>query len=430
MTLLLRSAPTAEEEFDVVVVGGGAGGLAAAVGAARCGARTLLVERYGFLGGAATNAHVLSYCGFFKQGESGPEQTVRGVGEALLVQLRAMGLDTTPVRARSGNWIVMLDTEAVKLACDRLVADAGVQVCLHSLLVAADREGDHLHALTLADHAGLRTVRARAFVDATGEADLSCLAGVPLSYDSKIASHCQPASLPIRIGGVPATTSIDRERLATLIAEFNLGAGGGGLTRSDGGVLARLPLSGDLWSMVVDVGTDGISAADLTRAETRSRALAWEFVQLLRRLPGCERAHLVATGPQLGIRESRRPRAEADVSAHDAHQGKLRPDDGIARASWPMEVHEAPGRARFMQIGGNGHFDISHAALMPRGVTNLRLAGRVIGSDAQAYGSIRVMGTAFATGHAAGVSAALHRGRTGIDVPAIRRAMSEQGALL
>lgn len=418
-----------EEEFDVVVVGGGAGGLGAAVGAARCGARTLLVERYGFLGGAATNAQVLSYCGFYMQGEHGPEQTVRGVGEELLAHLRGLGINTRPVRAPSGSWIVMLDTEAVKIACDRLAAAAGVQVRLHSLLVAAHREGDCLRTLTLADHNGMHTVRAHAFVDASGEADLSRLASVPLAHDSTAGTHSQPASLPIRIGGIPAAMVINREQLAALISDYNEREGEGGLTRPAGGALARLPISGDLWSMVADIDTDGVSAADLTRAETRSRALAWDFVQLLRRLPGCEQAHLVATGPQLGVRESRRPRAEADVSADDAREGRLRPEDGIARASWPMEVHEAPGRARFTPIGGAGHFDIGHGVLRALGVGNLRLAGRTIGADVQAYGSIRVMGTAIATGHAAGVSAALLRNDPG-GVAAVRRALHEQGTLL
>ncbi len=418
------------ETFDVVVIGGGAGGLGAAVGAARCGARTLLVERYGFLGGAATNAQVLSYCGFFKQGAAGLEQAVRGVGEEMLAALRALGADTTPVRARSGNWIVMLDPEAIKLASDRIAAAAGVTVRLHSLLVDARCEHGRLTALTLADHRGRHEVRAQAFVDASGEADLAHLAGVPLSLDSTTpGAHVQPASLPIRIGGVPAGTAIDRERLAALIAGYNR-QHAGGLTRPDGGVLTRLPLSGDLWSMVVDVQTDGVSAADLTRAETRARALAWDFVQLLRQLPGCEHAFLNATGPQLGVRETRRPRSLADVSADDVQQGRQRPADGIARGAWPMEVHEGPGRMRFTPVGGSGHFDIGHGALLVEAVPNLRLAGRVIGADAQAYGSIRVMGTAFATGQAAGVSAALHRAGQAPDPGQVRRVLREQGALL
>lgn len=421
------------ERFDVIVAGGGAAGLAAAVGASRAGARTLLVERYGFLGGAATQGQVLSYCGFYKDGPQGREQTVAGVGDEVLATLRALGMPTEPVRARSGNWIVMLDTEAVKIAFDRIVARTDIVTRLHTLLVAATCEEGRLQSATLADHRGLHEVEAACFVDASGEADLAFLACATMSTDSTAGDHVQSASLPVRIGGVDPDAVVDRARLAALIADYNTRRRADGapavLTRADGGVLVRLPLSGDLWSMPIDLVTDGVSAADLTAAEARGRALAWDFVQLLRQVPGCANAYLVATGPQLGIRESRRPRAVVDASAEDGRTGRLRPDDGIARASWPMEVHEAPGKPRFIPLGGGGHFDVSHDAIVARDIANLRLAGRVIGADAQIYGSIRVMGTAFATGQAAGVSAALHR-EEGAAVAAVRRALLAQGALL
>lgn len=419
------------ERFDVLVVGGGAAGLAAAAGAARAGARTLLVERYGFLGGAATQGQVLSYCGFFKEGPAGREQTVLGVGEEVLAMLRVLGLSTKPVRARSGNWIVMLDTEAVKLAFDRVAQAAGIVVRLHTLLVSANVEGGQLRRVTLADHRGTYDVEACAFVDASGEADLAHAAGAAMSIDSTVGAHVQSASLPVRIGGVPPVVGVDRAALASLIADYNARGGRGpvGLTRPDGGVLVRLPVSNDLWSMPIDLVTDGLSGTDLTAAETRGRALAWDFVQLLKQVPGCEGAYLVGTGPQLGIRESRRPHAVKDASAEDGRVGRLRPRDGIARASWPMEVHEAPGKPRFIPLGGGGHFDVAHDAIVARDLPNLRLAGRVIGADAEIYGSVRVMGTAFATGQAAGVSAALDRdGR--VDVTEVRRVLEAQGALL
>ena len=419
----------ADEQYDVVVVGGGAGGIAAAVGAQRAGARTLLVERYGFLGGAATQGQVLSYCGFFKEGSAGREQTVFGIGEEVLATLRVLRMDTAPVRARSGNWIVMLDAEAVKLAFDRVVATCGVTVRLHTLLIGAVREEGRIVRIALADHRGVYEVSAPCFVDASGEADLAQRAGAVMAVDSSAGDHVQPASLPVRVGGIPTEAVIDRVRLAALIAEYNQ-RGSGGLTRPDGGVLVRLPISGDLWSMPIDLVTDGLSGASLSDTERRARALAWDFVQLLRELPGCGDAYLISTGPQLGIRETRRPHAVRDVAAVDGREGRLRADDGIGRASWPMEVHEAPGKARFVPLGGSGHFDIPHDALVARDLPNLRLAGRVIGADAEIYGSVRVMGTAFATGHAAGVSAALHRKGEPPPVAAVRHMLQAQGALL
>lgn len=418
------------ERYDVVVAGGGAAGVAAAVGAARLGARTLLIERYGFLGGAATNALVLSYCGFYTGGtaDAAPVRTVGGVGWDLMLRLRAMGFGIDPVRSKSGNQIIMIDTEALKVAFDRLVLSVPIALQFHTRLVAAHRADDRITAVTVADHRGLHDIEASAFVDATGEAGLSAFAGVPMRQPGGPGAHLQPASLPVRIDGVPPEVVFDRALMTRLVAEYNATAELP-IPRADGGVVMRLPVSGDIWWMTVDLDTDGISGSDLARAETSAREQAWRFLEVLRRHPGFERAHLAATGPQLGIRESRRPFSRQDLTGDDGLHGR-RSDEGIARASWPMEVHLAPGRQRFVPIGGAGFFDVPHAALQAQGVANLRLGGRVIGADAEAYGSVRVMGTAFATGHAAGVSAALLAQGLGAGTRDVRRELLAQQALV
>jgi hypothetical protein len=392
------------ERSDVVVVGGGAGGVGAAIGAARLGARTLLVERYGFLGGAATNALVLTYCGFFTPDDP-PRRTIGGVGAEVLAGLEGLGFDVAPVRSKSGNWIVVIDVEAVKFALDRLVLDAGVVLNLHTRTVSATLGERRIEAIALADHRGVREVEAGAFVDASGEASLAVFAAEPMSQPGGPGARLQPASFPMVIDGVPPDAPYDRALMTRLIEAYNRDASMP-IPRADGGPLIRLPVSGNVWWMTIDLATDGISGHDLARAETTARLQAWRFIEVLRRHPGFERAHLAATGPQIGIRESRRPRSRRDVTGDDGRLGR-RAGDGIARASWPMEVHEAPGSARFVPIGGEGFFDVPLGALEARSAVNLRYAGRVIGSDPEAYGSVRVMGTAFATGQAAGVSAAL-----------------------
>lgn len=414
------------QRYDVVVIGAGAGGIAAAVGAARTGAKTLLVERYGFMGGAATNAQVLAYCGFYAKGDT-PRQMVAGVGQELLLQLKAIGVDTNPLKSNSGNWIIALDPEATKLAFDRLALAAGIDIRLHTRLVGADSAAGLLKSVELLDHQGITVVEAGAFVDASGEAGLAAMAGSPMSQPGGDGAHIQAASFPIRIGGVPADVTYDKSIMTRLVREHNE-TSDEPILRADGGVMMRVPLTNDYWWMAVDLETDGLSGESLTAAELKARELAWRNLNLLRRHPGFEKAYLVSTGPQLGIRETRRPRSREDLTGKDVVSGRRR-SDAIARAGWPVEVHEAPGRARFIDIEGEGFCDVPPGAIEAADISNLRLAGRVIGSDPKAYGSIRVMGTAFATGHAAGVSAALAASKQ-YDPLALRNVLTEQGAII
>ena len=415
------------ESCDVAIAGGGAAGLAAAVGARRSGARVLLIERYGFLGGAATNASVLSYCGFYAQGER-PRPMVRGIGGDLLDTLATLGLDVTPRRAPSGNWIVMLDPEAVKRAFDGVVAREGVDCRLHCSVVAAERDGARLRSISLVDHAGQIEVDAAAFVDASGDADLSFLAGVPAMHDLDAARERQPASFPVRIAGVAADVVIDRGAIAAMTATIEM-EDSIGTIRANGGHFLRLPRSNDLWWMGINLVTDGLDSASTSRAERVGRELAWRFVERLRRdVLGFENAFVVSTGPQAGIRDSRQVLPRFQLSAADVLAGKTR-NDGVARGCWPAEVHDPKTGPRFQPIGGAGYYDIPLDALRATEVDNLWLAGRVIGCEAQAYASLRVMGTAFATGHAAGVAAAVAL-RGSVTAADVRARLEGQGAIV
>lgn len=416
------------ERYDVVVVGGGAAGVAAALGSARQGAKTLLIERYGFLGGAATNSLVLTYCGFYIAGPA-QSRAVGGVGWELLLELQRLGLDPSPARSKSGNWLVMLDVEALKFAFDNLVASPNLDLRFHTRLVSAEAEGGHIKSVRLADHAGVHDVEAAAFVDASGEASLSAFAGATFSLAGGPGAHVQPASLPVHLGGVPSSVKIEASLLADIVSRYNANAAIP-LARNDGGILIRLPGSDGVWWMGVDLATPGLAGTELARAEIAARRQAWDFLPYMREMPGFEKAFILTTGPQLGIRETRRPRSVGDVTAEDGSEGRRR-NDGIARGCWPMEVHEAPGRAVYLAIGGEGFYDIPYSAIQAETIGNLRLAGRVTGADERAYGSTRVMGTAFATGQAAGVSAALQAASGAIpDAAVVRGVLLKNGAII
>ncbi|MEO9573286.1 MAG: FAD-dependent oxidoreductase [Roseobacter sp.] len=391
-----------ECDYDVVVAGGGAGGVGAALGAAKAGARVLLVEKYGFLGGAATTSQVLAYCGFFQQGPE-PIKAVDGAADLVLDELRRLGLDCAPFSSpTTQNWIILLESEAVKLALDRVLAANGVEVLLHTRIAAATRTADKIQSVTLAGMDGRTRVSAESFVDATGDANMSLVAGVPCrtgDLDGKL----QAISAPIRIGGRDQNIPIDRE---AIIAAFKSYAGDWPSARDDGGIFTIVPNTGEMWWMMFDHPMDDLSSTSFSNAERASREAAYDYVALLRaHVPGFQNAYVVQTGPQIGIRESRHPAARYELTYEDIATGRQR-EDGVAKAAWPMEDHTIPGKPVYTPVGGEGWASIPLDALRAKGIDNLYFAGRTIGADPRAYASIRVMGTAFATGDAAGRAAA------------------------
>lgn len=392
---------TRRETFGVAVVGGGSAGVAASVAAARLGIRTVLIERYGFLGGAATQSLVLTYDGFFYRRPEA-EWAVGGIGRELVDSLAHFGRPAQPRLSPNGNWMLPFAPEASKAALDRLALQAQVDCRLHAMLTGVRMKPGRIDALIVRDHLGDFEIEASAFVDASGESDLAELSGVRMCHED------QPrfaASLCARIGGVRPGALLNRGLLQRAAADLPQ-AFGLARVRQGGGFVLDIPGSDDHWWMGIDTLTDGVSSASLTRAEQDCRAAAWAFVERLRSEPGCENATLVSTGPQVGIRETRHPLARHMISESDALAG-TRSTTSVARAAWNVERHDEPGRPTMASIGGEGFFDVPLDALRAEGPANLWLAGRTLGADRGAFGSLRVMGTAFATGHAAGIAAAL-----------------------
>ncbi|MBF6175885.1 FAD-dependent oxidoreductase [Nocardia blacklockiae] len=411
-----------DDRYDVVVAGGGSAGVAAAVGAARTGARTLLLERGPCLGGAATLRNVLTYCGLYTRADP-PRQVVFGVAEEVLRALRRLGAVSEPTRFTSVA--VVFDPESVKLVLDRLCRDAGVEVRLGSQLVGADRFGSVVDAVRVADHQGLHTLRAAAFVDATGEADLAAFGGAAVRYGN--GGHVQNGTLGVRFGGIPATAEVTRDALADAVAAAKLR---GAPLLAERGLVARLPISGDIVTYVVDEGYDARDARDLTRAEMHARVQAQDYLAVLRTLPGCANAYIVGTGPEIGTRESRHILGRYRLTT-DEVLGAARHDEVIALGAWPIEYHPAPGvRPQWRFISDDAHYHIPWDVLRSKDTDNLFAAGRTVDADRYAGASLRVMGTAFATGHAAGVGAALHAGVTDPGVCAVQRELLRQQAYL
>ncbi|TGS85180.1 FAD-dependent oxidoreductase, partial [Mesorhizobium sp. M3A.F.Ca.ET.174.01.1.1] len=328
------STTISELEFDVVVVGGGSAGVAAAASASRAGARTILIERYGFAGGAATTSSVLAYCGLYANTEE-PCPVVGGVAMEVLSELGKLGLPVAPVRLRAtGNWIVPLNPEAVKVALDRTLINAGVMVYYHSFVTGAEMANRRLNAVEVCGHFGKLRISATAFVDASGEGDLCFF--VDRNAFSENA-NIQPASYPLRIGGVSADWALDRSLFKAATQTYN--ASNPELrARENGGVVLRVPGASDLWWMALDLETNPCDGLHFSLAEVASRECAWRLVECLKGAnPILGDCYLASSGPQIGVRESRHPQTIVKVKARDIIDAAM-PTDTIALGGWPMEI--------------------------------------------------------------------------------------------
>lgn len=426
------------ERVDVVVVGGGSAGVAAAVAAARMGVEVLLVERYPFLGGAGTNSSVACFCGFYTSGPD-PELVVDGLGGEMVARLQRADGCLPPFRAQgSRNTVVPFHPEALKRVLDEMVVHPRLRVRLHTWVVGAEVEDGRVQAVSLFSKGGQERVAAQVFVDTSGDGDLLAFSGAEFVVGDEEDGKLQSATMMFSLSGVDwdRLSRLTREEITALILQAveegwpHIGA--------YPGLFIPLPGGEVLAAFHKDPDVNGLDPDSLTRGEMDARAAVESYVRLFReRFPGCEGARLVRTGPQIGIRETRRMVGRHVLTGREAMEGTKFPD-GVARGGWPVEIHEkGQGKvyARYGYIRGDSYYRIPAAALLSRTYPNLLAAGRCLSSTHGAQASARVMGTAWATGHAAGVMAAILVQR-GLQLPygeLVRLTQAElvrQGALI
>jgi hypothetical protein len=400
--------------------------VAAAIGAAQAGASVALVERAPYLGGAATHSNVLTYCGIWTQADPAV-QIVRGVGGDVLEEIAALGGDASPVRTPSNVVIALLDPEIVKFALDRVCERANVDILLHTTIIGAASALDGVAWIDAFDHGGKQTISAGAFVDASGEADLAAFAGAAVRYGGSDGA-VQNGTLVVRFGGIAGDA--DTSRVAWERAVQAAKARGADALTKEHGLVIRIPGSNDVLAYLADEDYDVRDARTHGLAERHGRRQAWQLLDAIKTLPGHERAYIVTTGPSIGTRESRhivakRPLTEAEVV------GGARFPDSIALGGWPVEHHPGAGLPNtWIRIKDEGAYEIPLGTLQSATHPNLFSAGRTIDADRYAYASLRVMGTAFATGQAAGVAAAQTARDGATDAGRVRVELERQGALI
>jgi hypothetical protein len=458
-------------DYDTIVVGGGTAGAIAAIAAGNTGAKTLVIEKQGYLGGILSlGMHMLGSLDFEGYWALG------GYGRQLVLDLVEEGFATPPVPDSLFGAFNAQDPEAAKIFLIRMALEANVKFLLHTIVVDATTEDGRITSVTVANKAGLKTITAKTFVDCTGDADLVARAGGAFSFGSgNEEALAQPVSNIYQVSGVdlprvwdyleehpeehsvPAGWTGDAYSIDYIrntpgvhfhafdeLVKVAKAAGDFSITRNQVG-LYTFPGRDAVGINVTRVhGIDGTNPDDVSRAEIETRLQVLESMRFLRKyVPGFENCYLSSVPFQVGVRESRHITTDHTLTRDDIMSGRDFPDQ-VGRGAYPLDIHDEKPNSEVLgkSVDGGGitllriakSYAIPLRSLIPHGVSNLTVGGRCIGADHEAAGAIRGQAVCMVSGHAAGTAAALAalRDETINEVPValVQETLRSQGAVI
>lgn len=444
-TLRSRSIPL-NTDYDVIVVGGGPSGCTAAAAAARTGAKTLLLEATGSLGGMGTSGLVPAWCPF-----SDKERIIyRGLAETVFERSKALSSHVAPTDV---DW-VPIDPEGLKRIYDDLMQEYGVTVLFNTFLCDVDAENGEVHAIVTANKAGFTAYSAKTYIDCTGDGDLAVWAGA--RYEFEEDGEPMPSTLCFILSNVD---------LYAYLYHPKYGHRNGGIHPNNKKSFTHLLPNDDRFPEILDThlcnniigpntvgfnaghlfGLDSTDPKSVSEAMMRGRRIAKQYRDALATYfpEAFGNAYLVATAPVMGVRESRRIVGDYKLTVEDYVMKADFPDE-ICRNSYYLDVHYTLEEAKLAAVGkidgekrdarygpGESH-GIPYRALLPQGVKNVIVAGRSISCDKRIQGSVRVMPVCLTMGEAAGVAAAFAANANGdvhaVDTDKLRDTLRENGA--
>jgi hypothetical protein len=428
---LTRDIPI-EDDYDVLVAGGGPAGSAAAICAARLGAKALLVEATGCLGGMGTSGLVST----FGPISDGKRMLVGGFMRELVLsmyQRKFLGPHVVPefLHSQLNRW-VPFKPEALKRLLDEKAQDAGVEVRFFTRVIDAEAKDRRIEGAVISNVEGYRFIRAKTFIDATGDAALSDLAGADCKVILRDIDAVAPSTLCSLFAGMnwedPAygddwrgidqVKAFSKKQLQQAIADGHFSQPDRFMPGMNkiGKHAAQLN-GGHIFNL------NGLSVRSLSTGMMAGRRLAVEYLEFFRKyVPGCEELELVTTAPVMGVRDSCRIVGEFELTIEDFKSARQFPDQ-VAVYNRPTDVHPIDTSEKeyqrflrdfegFHGLGEGDCLGIPYGILVPKGWTNLWVAGRCHSSDTRVHGSIRAQSAAYMMGQAA-ATAAVQSIRTG-----------------
>lgn len=432
------------DQVDVLVAGGGPAGVAAAETAARQGLKTLLIERMGFLGGAAVAGYSGTICGLFYGSEDplreGPRQCVFGWTDRFYRELQRRNGVTAP-QLYGKTYLVPHEPQIWKEAAEDMVLAAGARILYHTNVFGVIVEGEEFLGVVVDTKSGLAQIRAKVIIDATGDGDVIYRAG--LEYTMGENGIVQNPTMIFRLAGVDVPEFFDYWGEDTIcpdkVTALMVGANACGyhLPRLKGWVYYT-PRPGELYMNVTLIsGADGrplnvCDPDDHSEAETAARRQVKEYARFFRQyIPGCGNSFINDLSPEVGVRQTRSIRGVERLTDADIAAARKRPD-GIARCPWPVELHN--GEKPYMFWLTDDYYEIPYGALVPVRGEHIIVAGRNLSAEHRALASCRVTAQCFEYGQAAALAAAMavtqNRKFREIDGREVRAAMNREGARL
>ena len=386
------------KKYDLAVIGGGFAGVAAALAAARAGAKVLIVEKSNCLGGAAVNCLVNPFMPYWTEMDGKRVDLSAGIFKEIHDRLE---------HHNAMNKESFLE-EKLKYILNEMVAEANIDLLFHAYIFKVEKCDEHIASIVVATKSGEMQVEANYFIDATGDAQLAYLAGCPTVLGRESDHLCQPMTLCFRLGNVDVEKFYEsRERLK--IAHAQSLAAGELINPRENILVFKTPIHNVLhFNTTRVVRKNPTSPEEVTEAEVLARQQVYEIYEFMKKhADGLENSFLMMTAAEIGVRESRMIVGDYVLTEQDC-RNCVKFDDGIAACNYDIDIHnpEGTGTSHYYFPAGE-YYTIPYRSLIPKSAENLLVAGRCISSDHGAQASYRIMPVVCCIGEAAGSAVGL-----------------------